>query len=142
MSLFAVIGAVSLGESGEGSHAVATEAPGVFGVIDDVVPSSIEGVDLILLPPPLPGGRIPPDDRSGRPGDGPADGVTLRQRKAAARDANADLAAELVRATGWSHPQVNAELNRLSGVRKVSEATLDQLEARLAQGNRWLRGFR
>ena len=37
---------------------------------------------------------------------------------------------------------MNAELNRLSGVRKVSEATLEQLEARLAQGNRWLRGFR
>ncbi|MFI5044708.1 MAG: hypothetical protein ACHQDC_07950, partial [Acidimicrobiales bacterium] len=118
-------------------------APGVFGSGDDVIPSSIDGVDLILLPPPLPGGRVPVDDRSsGRPDDGPTEGLTLRQRKAAARDANADIAAELVRATGWSHPQVNAELNRLSGVRKVSEATLDQLEARLAQGNRWLRGFR
>ena len=144
MSLFAVIGAVSLGESGtEGSGAGPVEAPGVFGSVDDVIPSSIDGVDLILLPPPLPGGRVPVDDRSSeRPDDGRTEGLTLRQRKAAARDANADIAAELVRATGWSHPQVNAELNRLSGVRKVSEATLDQLEARLAQGNRWLRGFR
>jgi hypothetical protein len=33
---------------------------------------------------------------------------------------------------------VNAELNRLSGVRRVSEATLEQLERRLAAGDRWL----
>ena len=64
---------------------------------------------------------------------------TLRQRKAAARDANADIAAELVRMTGWGHPQVNAELNRLSGVARVSEATLPQLETRLDHGRRWLR---
>ena len=54
--------------------------------------------------------------------------MTLRERKVALRDSNADLARELVRSTGWSHPQVNAELNRLSGIRKISEATLEQLE--------------
>jgi hypothetical protein len=55
------------------------------------------------------------------------------------RDANADLARELVRVTGWSHPQVNAELNRLSGIRRISEATLEQLESRLTAGRKWLR---
>ena len=76
MSLFAVIGAVSLGESGgEGSDAAPTESSGCSGRSTMCVPSSIDGVDLILLPPPLPGGRVPVDGRrSGRSGDGPADG--------------------------------------------------------------------
>jgi hypothetical protein len=33
---------------------------------------------------------------------------------------------------------VNAELNRLSGVRRVTEATIEQLERRLAAADRWL----
>jgi hypothetical protein len=37
-----------------------------------------------------------------------------------------------------THGQVNAELNRLSGVRKVSEATIEQLERRIAVADRWL----
>jgi hypothetical protein len=37
-----------------------------------------------------------------------------------------------------THAQVNAELNRLSGVRRVTEATIDQLERRLHVGDRWL----
>jgi hypothetical protein len=37
-----------------------------------------------------------------------------------------------------THGQVNAELNRLSRVRKVSEATIDELERRLAAADRWL----
>jgi hypothetical protein len=37
-----------------------------------------------------------------------------------------------------THAQVNAELNRLSGVRRVSEATLDQLERRAAAAEKWL----
>ena len=65
--------------------------------------------------------------------------MTLRQCKVALRDANADLARELVRVTGWSHPQVNAELNRLAGIRRISEATLEQLDRRLSVGRKWLR---
>ena len=106
-------------------------------------PVDDDGVDLILLPPPLPGGGC----RS-TPVVGPARttdrrrGMTLRQRKVALVTPTPTSPPTWCASTGWSHPQVNAELNRLSGVRKISEATLDQLEARLAQGNRWLRGFR
>lgn len=38
-----------------------------------------------------------------------------------------------------SHGKVNAELNRVSGVSRVSEATVDQLERRLEQAEAWLR---
>jgi hypothetical protein len=34
---------------------------------------------------------------------------------------------------------VNAELNRLCGIRQISQATVDQLERRLEAGRKWLR---
>ena len=103
-------------------------------------PRDEPGVDLVLLPPPLPGGGVAACGGRPRPvGARCQDHLTLRQRKVALRDSNADLARELVRSTGWSHPQVNAELNRLSGIRKISEATLEQLERRLVVGRKWLK---
>jgi superfamily II DNA or RNA helicase len=143
MSLFAVIGSVSLGESGQSGPAVEHHHDdGVFGDDPDGQardPRDEPGVDLVLLPPPLPSGgvaRAVVDHDPSVPGQ---DTMTLRQRKVALRDANADLARELVRSTGWSHPQVNGELNRLAGIRKISEATLEQLERRLVVGRKWLR---
>jgi len=146
MSLFAVIGSVALGEAGEsapGQRAGADSDVGEGGVFGDDPDGHLVdlrddgGVDLVLLPPPLPGGGAPRDR-----GIGSAtlpEGVSLRQRKLALRDSNADLARDLVRSTGWSHPQVNNELNRLAGIRKISEATLEQLERRLAVGRKWLK---
>ncbi len=134
MSLFSVIGSVALGESGQSGPPVEHHDEGVFGDDPDGSlrdPRDEPGVDLVLLPPPLPGGGVV---ESSTP-----DGASVRQRKVTLRDANADLARELVRVTGWSHPQVNAELNRLSGIRRISEATLEQLESRLTAGRKWLR---
>ena len=51
---------------------------------------------------------------------------------------NATVARELARRARLTHAQVNAELNRLSGVGKVSEATVEQLERRLAAADKWL----
>lgn len=142
MSLFAVIGSVALGESGQTVPAEEHHDEGVFGDDPDGTvtdPRHEPGVELVLLPPPLPGGGLA-RSAAGGDGDGPAEGhQTLRQRKVALRDSNADLARELVRVTGWSHPQVNAELNRLAGIRKISEATLEQLEQRLVVGRKWLK---
>jgi superfamily II DNA or RNA helicase len=143
MSLFAVIGSVSLGETGDG----AADDGGHDGVFGDDPDGELtdgrddRGVELVLLPPPLPGGGVPRSAEPDGPGDhsGEAPAFSLRRRKIVLRDSNADLARELVRSTGWSHPQVNAELNRLSGITRISEATLDQLERRLEAGRRWLR---
>ena len=41
------------------------------------------------------------------------------------------LAVNLVRRTGQTHAQVNSELNRLSGVGRITEATVGQLRRRL-----------
>ncbi len=66
------------------------------------------------------------------------EGRTRRQTKDALRAANAAAARELARRTGLSHAQVNAELNRQVGVRRIAEATVEQLEMRLEHAERWL----
>ena len=37
-----------------------------------------------------------------------------------------------------THAQVNAELNRRLGRPQVAEATIDQLQRRVAAGDKWL----
>jgi hypothetical protein len=64
--------------------------------------------------------------------------VTRREEKKHLRDATAKVARELARRAGLTHAQVNAELNRLTGVRRVSEATIEQLERRLVAADKWL----
>lgn len=54
-------------------------------------------------------------------------------------DENAALARELVAVTGWTHAKVNAGLNRRAGIQRVTQATADQLERRLRNGESWLR---
>ena len=51
---------------------------------------------------------------------------------------DAELVRELVRFSTLDHRQVNAELNRLSGVASISNATVEQLEKRLRRGQVWL----
>jgi hypothetical protein len=36
------------------------------------------------------------------------------------------------------HAQVNGQLNRLVGLRRIDEATVDQLRHRVRQAERWL----
>ncbi len=66
------------------------------------------------------------------------DGRTRRQTKDALRVANAAAVRDLARRTGLTHRQVNAELNRQAGLRRVTEATVAELEMRLEQAERWL----
>jgi superfamily II DNA or RNA helicase len=120
MSLFAVI------------SAVATDARGLDDLPYDPEPDHAGGdeIELALAPPPPLAGGDPPDAAVAT--------VTRREEKTVLRDANATVARELVRRTQLTHAQVNAELNRLSGVRRVTEATIEQLERRLAAADRWL----
>ena len=63
--------------------------------------------------------------------------LTRREHKRRLRDANAELARSLVHRTGWGHAKVNAELNRLAGISRITEATVEQLERRIRQGEHW-----
>jgi superfamily II DNA or RNA helicase len=117
MSLFAVISAVAT--------SVDLHDDEFFELLDE---SRGEVVELALAPPP---------PLAAAPGAGAAT-VTRKEEKRVLRDANATVARELVRRSRLTHAQVNAELNRLSGVRRVTEATIEQLERRLAAGDRWL----
>jgi superfamily II DNA or RNA helicase len=127
LSLFAVLSAQVLSSETHGTS--------VFDEADDLGDDDDEdsSIDVELPPAPPPGGgrfSAPlPDDLAGRP-------LTVVKREL--REANADLAQHLVRFTGMSHREVNGRLNRLAGVQKVTEATLDELRRRADQAERWI----
>jgi superfamily II DNA or RNA helicase len=131
LSLFAVISAT----------ATDTDTHGDALDDDEHLDEEVEDPALTMELPALAGAGViggGPDGLGGSEdggGDGPP--LTRRERKERLRHANARMAAELVRRTGWPHPKVNAELNRLAGVRRITEATVEQLEKRLRHGERW-----
>ena len=124
LSLFAALSAVAIGghepEWVVEEHDGGPDAPDEHEAGDDALV-------VVLAPPP-------------RPGGGATEGHhrTRREHKAHLRVENSERARDIARRTGMTHAQVNAELNRLSGVGRVSEATVAQLERRLAQADRWL----
>jgi hypothetical protein len=81
-----------------------------------------------LDPVPLPGG-----------GSVVSTGMSRREERERLREANADLARALVDRTGWTHAKVNGEMNRLAGIEKISQATIEQLQRRVRYGESWLR---
>ena len=94
-----------------------------------------EDPTLTIALPPLPtGGRASPATSATAP-----DGRTRREHKEHLRRANADKGRLIARHTGVTHAGVNGELNRVIGVKKVSEATVEQLERRLDKAEQWLR---
>jgi superfamily II DNA or RNA helicase len=126
LSLFSVLSAVALGAPFEPEW-VADDHDVEWG--DDAVEDDDPELTITLAPPPRPGAGMP----------GSTHHRTRREHKAHLREENADWARDLVRVTGLSHAQVNSELNRLSGVGKVSEATVEQLERRLQAAESWFR---
>ncbi len=126
LSLFAAISAVATGTE-------ATPVPGL-AVLDDHDPPEHEDPSLLveLHAPAL---ALVAD------AGGPASVLTRKELKAKLREENSYAAADLARKTGWGHARVNAELNRLTGIRKVTEATVQQLESRLRHAERWRRSM-
>jgi superfamily II DNA or RNA helicase len=109
--------------------AVATGDPEAWEPWDEPLPDdgADAEVELVLAPPPPVAGR-----------GLAAANLTRREHKELLRAANAEVAKELARYAGWEHARVNAELNRLAGIRRITEATVEQLEARLRHAERWL----
>ena len=120
LSLFAVISAV----------ATDVDDPAHEPLPADADHDDSGGEELLLTLPAL-AGPAPPEAGAG--------GVVLtrREQKARLRDRNAALARDLARRTGWPHARVNAELNRLAGLRRIQDATVEQLQRRLRQAEAW-----
>lgn len=119
LSLFAPVSAVATGTAMSPWHEPLPD--------DWSAPDIEHGIELELAP--LPSVTVQPGDDNGR---------TRRQTKDALRLANAAAARDLARRTGATHAAINAELNRLAGLRRITEATVPQLEARLQHAERWL----
>lgn len=127
LSLFTVISAVATEVT---MHSSLSFMPGIDDEPDPVEAAAEDDPSLTVDLEPLP-------PLAGASGAVP--GLTRRQQKEQLRDANADLARSLVARTGLTHAQVNAEMNRLAGVTRVSEATLEQLQKRLDKAEEWYR---
>lgn len=121
------------------SSTVVDQGRGADGIDPDEAPLVSSGADLVGHPFDLP----PPPPLAGR-SDEPAIPTALtdlRSRfvtKRELRDRNADRARTLARVLGWEHRAINAELNRRSGVHRVTEATIEQLERRVRAADEWL----
>jgi superfamily II DNA or RNA helicase len=129
LSLFSAISAVPLDTEGRPLG----ETP-LLDEPDDAIPDLVEAAagdpePLVLAPqsPPLPD-----------PVPLPALTESPLARRSALREKNSELARDLVFATGHSHSHVNAELNRRAGIRRISEASIKQLERRLEIARAWL----
>jgi hypothetical protein len=123
VSLFAPISAVPL-EDGDGAGVPDWELD------ERGIPEPPQDAALTIPLPPLPSG--------GRPAGRLPEGRTLREHKAWLREANTNKVRAIARQTGLTHAAVNNELNRITGLRKVSEATVEDLERRLARAEKWL----
>jgi superfamily II DNA or RNA helicase len=129
MSLFSVISAVALGDG-----PVEADVP---EWLRDVVPAADgdeDGFELTL--PPLPGGGAVSAASVHGDDDAPQPKLYVRRRL---RYENAEYAKALVERTGLGHAAVNAELNRLAGVDRITDATVEQLEKRRDLAAQWLR---
>ena len=135
LSLFAPISAVTIGEPEHvGPHPVRGQPTQPVRASD-----GDDTLIVALAAPPLRGaGGLARDGDAGESGRDRDAGMTRHERKKILRDRNSDRAKALAQLTGMKHAHVNRELNRLAGVRRISEATVAQLERRLEHADRWL----
>ncbi|MEZ5262963.1 MAG: DEAD/DEAH box helicase [Acidimicrobiales bacterium] len=135
LSLFAALSATPLEvEEGsvfdDGHDEQHDDDPGVGAAHDDAA------LELTLAPLRRPAAAATAGTGNGL--EGPLAELSPREARARLRDLNAAVAAQLALVTGQTHAQVNGELNRRIGIRKVTEATLVQLQRRLDAGRTWL----
>ncbi len=152
LSLFTAISAVPLDEQGRRLDAVRLfDAEGGEGgdEIPDFVAASVAAPGRSRDDPMARGGAapdsfvtaavpLPGPDPNPSPPSSPALGALARRRQL--REQNSEAVADLARMTGKSHADTNAELNRRVRIRRISEATVRQLQQRLELARKLLRG--
>lgn len=143
LSLFAPISAVALDETGQPVEAItlddtsAMEAssgdaeaiPGLIGDEDDEPATPLPEMALELM------SNVPTPE----PAPDPVTSVSPRSRRRKLREDNSARVRSLVHRTGKGHADVNWELNRRVGIRRVTEATVAELKRRLKAADEWLR---
>jgi hypothetical protein len=83
--------------------------------------------------------ELAPPPPLGRGAAQPAwDGRPLAEVKRELRAVNADLARQLARYTGLSHREVNARLNQSATIRRIAEASADDLQRRAEHAEKWM----
>jgi len=133
LSLFSVLSAVATGMK---IHTVTAEGVAFDDELAvDVSDQTVDAELLAALDLHLP--EIPTDAGFVR-----ESGMSIAEIKDDLRARNAFVAQRLVDITGLGHGKVNAEMNRLAGVAKVSAATTEQLDRRLRYAESWLRRAR
>ena len=129
MSLFAALSSTVLEEERAGSDGIDPSEAQITSNAGDLV-----GHPFDLPPPPPLAGRA--EEHSV-----PDALASIRSRfvgKRELRDKNSDRVRTIARIVGWEHRAVNGELNRRSGVHRITEATTQQLEHRLNTAEAWL----
>ena len=138
LSLFAALSAVVA----DGPHPIA----GLSGVFDDQFDdderesathdSGVAMDDLVLdvttLVPPLP--RQSANVGLGLPGFA---AMNRYEQKEVLRVRNAELARDIARAAALEHRTVNSQLNKAVGIARIGEATVEQLDRRAREAQRW-----
>jgi hypothetical protein len=120
LSLFAALSAVVAGDGGTAL------SPWHEALPDEWADTHDPSIEVELGPPPPL--VAPPEGETG---------LTRREAKDRLRTANAEAAKDIARTSGLTFAAVNLELNRLAGIRRVTEATEGQLQARLGAARRW-----
>jgi hypothetical protein len=67
----------------------------------------------------------------------PKTGALARRRQL--RELNSEAVRDLVHLTGKTHAELNSELNRKVGVKRIGLATVRQLEQRLIVAKSWMK---
>ena len=147
LSLFAAISAVPLDPQGQplaGARVWVEEAahPEDETAIPDLAPlvgavGADAGAGALELGPPLPP-LDPPLPLAPAPAPGPTGPSPLARRREL-RERNSAFVRELVHATGKGHAEINGLLNRKVGIKRITEASVRQLERRLELARQWLR---
>jgi superfamily II DNA or RNA helicase len=151
LSLFSAISAVPLDEHGnpldpsrpvEDAEAVSSGAGAGALEVDIEDEESIPGLvgEDEEAPTPAPFVLTAPEveEPVPTPPSSPTQARSPRSRKRQLREQNSAVVRALVHKTRRGHAEVNTELNRRVGLKRITEATVSQLERRLEVGRRWL----
>ena len=150
LSLFEVISAVPTDARGrplepgplrDELHGELAEVPLAADVDEVGEPMELPSLDGSFHPAPVPAGAAVDASYAIEPLPLP-EGEPTPRRRSQLRELNARRAQDLARRSGLTHAEINAELNRRTGIRRVSEATSAQLERRAEIAGAWLQRLR